>query len=122
MPGRAGLLRKVVYAVAVLMASVTLVMLYADFSIYKIFGFHLNGFVWNLVTTPGGIDSIVPHSSLLSGITGSAGMVYFSSAHAPRSISLQRSQQNGLHWDASFHSTGLLQVGQFTLAGIIFYQ
>ena len=58
MPGRAGLLRKAVYAVAVLLTSMTLVMLYADYSIYKIFGFHLNGFVWNLVTTPGGIDSM----------------------------------------------------------------
>ena len=32
--------------------------LFADFSIYKIFSFHLNGFVWNLITTPGGIASM----------------------------------------------------------------
>ena len=36
--------------------------------------------------------------------------------HAPRSISLQRSLQNGRNGDASDHSTGRWQVGQGTVA------
>ena len=32
--------------------------LHADLVIVRLFGFHLNGFVWNLLTTPGGIDSL----------------------------------------------------------------
>lgn len=58
LPDRPASMRKAIYAIAVVMTSLTLVMLYADYSIYSIFGFHLNGFVWNLITTPGGIDSM----------------------------------------------------------------
>jgi membrane-anchored protein YejM (alkaline phosphatase superfamily) len=32
--------------------------LVADARIHDMYGFHLNGFVWNLVTTPGGIESL----------------------------------------------------------------
>ena len=42
----------------------------------------------------------------------SPGITCRSLAHAPRSINLQRSLQNGRHGDAAFHSTGRLQVGQ----------
>ena len=35
-----------------------LFVLYLDGVIYDMYGFHLNGFVWNLVTTPGGIESM----------------------------------------------------------------
>jgi hypothetical protein len=41
-------------------------------------------------------------------------MLYFSAAHAPKSISLQRSEQNGRKRDASVHSTSRPQVGHFT--------
>src|SRR5665647_942482 len=41
-------------------------------------------------------------------------MTNFSSAQAPRSICLQRSEQNGRYLLASVHSTFLAQVGQFT--------
>ena len=57
-PSRQTLLRKIVFIIAILMTSVTLVILYADHSVYNIFGYHLNGFVWNLITTPGGIESM----------------------------------------------------------------
>jgi uncharacterized protein len=35
-----------------------LTLLYADAFIYEIYGYHINGFVLNLVFTPGGIDSL----------------------------------------------------------------
>lgn len=38
--------------------SLTLMMLFVDGQVYSMYGFHLNGFVWNLVTTPGGIASM----------------------------------------------------------------
>src|SRR5690348_8234138 len=41
-------------------------------------------------------------------------MVYFSSAQAPRSICLQRSEQNGRYLFFSVHSTFWPQVGQET--------
>src|SRR6185503_19360075 len=51
-------------------------------------------------------------SSLLSSAlgTGFPGTRYSSFTHFPRSISLQRSEQNG-RWGLSCQGTGLLQVG-----------
>jgi membrane-anchored protein YejM (alkaline phosphatase superfamily) len=46
------------YAVAVLSTATTTILIYADRTVYSLFGFHLNGFVWNLATTPGGIESM----------------------------------------------------------------
>ena len=43
---------------AVLLSSALLIVLLVDSQIYGMYGFHLNGFVWNLVTTPGGIESM----------------------------------------------------------------
>jgi len=48
----------VVYLVAVAATSLTTILLFVDRTVYGIFGFHLNGFVWNLATTPGGIESM----------------------------------------------------------------
>jgi hypothetical protein len=48
----------VVCTVAVLTTSATTILLFADQLIYRILGFHINGFVWNLITTPGGIGSM----------------------------------------------------------------
>ncbi|WP_054030203.1 sulfatase-like hydrolase/transferase [Desulfatitalea tepidiphila] len=53
-PGAAGVL----YAIAIALTAGSLIFLFIDASIFKIFGFHINGFVWNLVTTPGGIESM----------------------------------------------------------------
>jgi len=49
---------RLVYAVAVMTVAFTLTLLYTDYVIYSIYGFHINGFVWNLVSTPGGIESM----------------------------------------------------------------
>jgi len=32
--------------------------IYADYRLYALYQFHINGFVWNLLTTPGGIESL----------------------------------------------------------------
>ena len=56
------------YSVAVLMVGLTLVLLVADRQIYEIYDFHINGFVINLFTTPGGIESM--------GMSGSSTMVF----------------------------------------------
>ena len=48
----------VVYAIAALLTGATWVFLLADGWIYDLYSFHINGFVINLVTTPGGIESM----------------------------------------------------------------
>ncbi|MFH1216083.1 MAG: sulfatase-like hydrolase/transferase [Pseudomonadota bacterium] len=50
--------RSTVYAIAVLTTSATTIILFVDQLIFRFFGFHINGFVWNLVSTPGGIESM----------------------------------------------------------------
>lgn len=46
------------YSTAILSAGLTLLVLVADKQIYEIYDFHINGFVINLITTPGGIESM----------------------------------------------------------------
>ena len=50
-----------------------------------------------------------------------AGTLYSSLAHAPRSIILQRSEQNGRN-GLSVHVEGLRQRGQGKLLGVVMWQ
>jgi uncharacterized protein len=52
------LIRRIVYAVAIVGCTLVQYAIFADKMVFHIFGFHLNGFVWNLVFTRGGIDSM----------------------------------------------------------------
>lgn len=61
--GKSSLGWKAAQAVAVLTTGLTAVFLYADFFIFRLYHFHLNGFVWNLVKTPGGIESLGGNNS-----------------------------------------------------------
>jgi uncharacterized protein len=46
------------YALALVGASLVQAGIYADKTIFHIFGMHFNGFIWNVISTPGGIDSM----------------------------------------------------------------
>lgn len=48
----------VVYVIAVLTTGATQVVVFADRTVFTIFGMHLNGFVWNTVFTSGGLASM----------------------------------------------------------------
>lgn len=54
----AGWRRAVLCATAYLGSTLMLLCLYADYRIYALYEFHLNGFVWNLLTTPGGVAAL----------------------------------------------------------------
>lgn len=45
-------------AIWILFTALLQLLLYVDRMIFHLYGFHLNGFVWNLIFTPGGIDSL----------------------------------------------------------------
>ncbi|MCD6186452.1 MAG: sulfatase-like hydrolase/transferase [Deltaproteobacteria bacterium] len=47
-----------VYATAIFSVGITVMVLLGDYNIYNIYNFHFNGFVWNLITAPGGIESM----------------------------------------------------------------
>lgn len=46
------------FAAALLMSLLSLLLVTADSTIYNLYGFHINGFVLNLIFTPGGISSL----------------------------------------------------------------
>lgn len=50
--------RPVQLAVQVGLTTAVQLLLYADGLLWKLYGFHLNGFVWNIITTPGGIEAL----------------------------------------------------------------
>lgn len=54
-----------VYLVAYLSSTLMLLVLYADYRIYSLYEYHFNGFVWNLITTPGGIAALGATDSTL---------------------------------------------------------
>ncbi len=43
---------------SVLLAGAVQLALYGDHLLWQLYGFHLNGFVWNILTTPGGIEAL----------------------------------------------------------------
>ena len=47
-----------VYILAVVGFSLIQILIYADKTILQIYGYHFNGFVWNLVFTPGGLECL----------------------------------------------------------------
>lgn len=49
---------KAAAALAVLLAGSVQLALYGDHLLWQLYGFHLNGFVWNILSTPGGIAAL----------------------------------------------------------------
>ncbi|MCX7627560.1 MAG: sulfatase-like hydrolase/transferase [Methylophilaceae bacterium] len=49
---------KLVYGVAWLTTALTVLFMYANAKLYALYGIFVNGFVFNLITTPGGIQSL----------------------------------------------------------------
>jgi membrane-anchored protein YejM (alkaline phosphatase superfamily) len=57
-PGAQRAAGRLLYALAVALPAALQILVYADRRIYEIFGFHVNGFVVNLIATPGGVASM----------------------------------------------------------------
>lgn len=49
---------RIAISVAILFAILGHLFVFFDSRLYDLYAFHINGFVWNLLTTPGGIDSL----------------------------------------------------------------
>ncbi|MEJ2132992.1 MAG: DUF3413 domain-containing protein, partial [Gammaproteobacteria bacterium] len=49
---------RLIDVVAVVLTTALQFALFMDGFIFRIYGFHFNGFVWNIVSTPGGIESL----------------------------------------------------------------
>jgi membrane-anchored protein YejM (alkaline phosphatase superfamily) len=58
-----------VYTMALVTTSSVAVLILADRLVYSRYGFHLNGFVLNLVITPGGIDSLGGNNATTATVT-----------------------------------------------------
>ncbi len=87
-----------VWATAVAGTTVTGIVLLIDRSVYELFGFHLNGFVWNLVTTPGGLESLESgESTYWSAAMRMAALLLLQSGLLALCVGLER-RRPGLRW------------------------
>ncbi|MBX3648865.1 MAG: sulfatase-like hydrolase/transferase [Rhodocyclaceae bacterium] len=68
------------YAVAYLGGTLTLLCLYADYRIYGLYEYHFNGFIWNLLTTPGGIAALGATDSTLQTVALQVGLFFITTA------------------------------------------
>ncbi len=50
--------QKTVYAVAIITTAITTLLFYANAKLYALYGMYINGFILNLVFTPGGLESL----------------------------------------------------------------
>ena len=67
-----------IYAVAALATAISELVILGDMVVFRMYGFHLNGFVLNILVTPGGIDSLGESASAeISVVLGAAGIVAF---------------------------------------------
>ena len=71
-----------VYAVAYVGGTLTLLCIYADYRIYGLYEYHFNGFVWNLLTTPGGIAALGATNSTLRTVVLQVGLFFIATAVA----------------------------------------
>ncbi|HDY86454.1 MAG TPA: DUF3413 domain-containing protein [Methylophaga sp.] len=47
-----------VYFVAWFLSSLAILAIYADYKLFQLYEYHFNGFVWNLLITPGGVEAL----------------------------------------------------------------
>ncbi len=59
----------VLYPLAVLLLGITEGFIFGDTFLFSIYNYHFNGFVWNLLTTPGGIESMGANSGTVLSFT-----------------------------------------------------
>ncbi len=57
-----------VYLIAWLTSSLVILLIYGDYKLFELYEYHFNSFVWNLITTPGGIDALGTTSETISTI------------------------------------------------------
>jgi uncharacterized protein len=57
---------------AVALTAALQLLVFADAQVLRLYGYHLNGFVWNLLLTPGGIESLGAGSSTRLAVAGLA--------------------------------------------------
>ena len=71
---------RVVLGAAYLGGVVALTCLYADYRLYELYEYHFNGFVWNLLTTPGGVAALGATDSTLLAVGWQVGLIFLATA------------------------------------------
>ncbi|MBM4054670.1 MAG: DUF3413 domain-containing protein, partial [Planctomycetes bacterium] len=67
---------KLLFCIAIGLFTLIQLFIFTDKQIFKLYHFHINGFVWNLIITPGGIESMGNSSStILSTVKIIAGFI-----------------------------------------------
>lgn len=58
LPARLAWRRPLLTAATITLGSLVQLAVYADYRLYSLYEYHVNGFVWNLLTTPGGVAAL----------------------------------------------------------------
>ncbi len=107
------------FAVAIGAVVVMELLVFADLTVFGLFGFHINGFVVNLVTTPGGMESMGAGSSAM--VVGFVGFVALVSAQILLLWLIHRVmvrvKHHTLSWPARIYSYGLLVIVLLGVSG-----
>ncbi len=69
-----------VYLIAWFTSSLVVLLIYGDYQIFELYEYHFNGFVWNLITTPGGIAALGATSETVVTILLQVALLLVSSA------------------------------------------
>ena len=111
--------RKLCIITAVVLSSIVLLLVQADLMIYDLYNFHFNGFVWNLVTTKGGMDSLGGDSNTYIAVAVSVAMTIALQALA-WFISLKLAQKTNvvLKWRYIAYLLIPMMLGERLLYGI----
>lgn len=55
----------VIFGITIVLFTLVQILIFTDKQLFQLYHFHINGFVWNLITTPGGIESLGSSDSTL---------------------------------------------------------
>ncbi len=68
----------IVYSIAWFMSSLVILLIYADFKLFELYEYHFNGFVWNLLTTSGGVEALGATAETIVTIVLQVSIILFS--------------------------------------------
>lgn len=119
--GKSQLQQNASYAIAYLGSSLLLVALYADYRLYELYEYHFNGFVWNLLTTPGGVAAMGATDSTTRTVALQIGALLAANAAILWLLHYRRTSQSLISRRPMLIISGVLMAALVTEEGVYAY-
>lgn len=110
-----------IYLTAYLSSTLLLLCLYADYRLYELYDYHFNGFVWNLLTTPGGIAALGATASTTRAIALQIGLFFVGTALCLWFLQRHLQKQTLFHGRLMRAATGVLMLLLVSEEGVYAY-